>query len=397
MPTQINRTLNFLPYTFLLTRAILLLSLPIEGLRGYGDFIHFYRLAGMGWPFVDLWVEFPPVFPNISALLYQFVGSRQHAYDYLLVLLLTLCDAANIAIFVRLFNRLHPSGGQWLRTLVYTAILSGLAYGWWFFDPLAVLFMLLAVLWFIERNDWRTGLAMGLGALTKWFPILFLPIVWKVRPPRQAVRITAITLFMLVLVYGGLYFLSPQMTAASLGAQGSKGSWETVWALLDGNFQTGNFGPEIERYDPQAAFTLRGKPALIPSWLALIPFVIVGGWLWWKARLDGERQMLAFFGLTWCLFLLWSPGWSPQWVLYLLPLILLVLPQREALLMALTLVFINLLEWPLLLSRGYNWGLWLTIPMRTLLLVLLAFEFWRTIQNPLADQAAVNAMSQETV
>ena len=228
MPTQINRTLNFLPYTFLLTRAILLLSLPIEGLRGYGDFIYFYRLAGMGWLFVDLWVEFLPIFLNISALLYQFVGSRQHAYDYLLVLLLTLCDAANITIFVRLFNRLHPSGGQWLRALVYTAILSGLAYGWWFFDPLAVLFMLLAVLWFFERNDWRTGLAMGLGALTKWFPILFLPIVWKVRPPRQAVRITAITLFMLVLVYGGLYFLSPQMTATSLGAQGSKGSWKTV-------------------------------------------------------------------------------------------------------------------------------------------------------------------------
>ncbi len=394
-----NRFLKSLPYFFLLTRAILLLSLPLEGLRGYGDFIHFYRLAGMGWPFVDIWIEFPPIFPAVSALLYQFVGSRQHAYDYLLVVLLTLCDAANIAIFVRLFNRLHPSGNQWLRALVYTAILSGLAYGWWFFDPLAVLFMLLATLWFFERHDGRTGLALGLGALTKWFPILFLPVVWKVRPPRQAFRITIIALLMLIVVYGGLYILSPHMTSASLSAQASKGSWETVWALLDGNIQTGNFGPEIERYDPQAAFTLRGKPARIPSWLTLVPFVLVGGWLWWKANLkgqDGEHQMLAFFGLTWCLFLLWSPGWSPQWVLYLLPLILLALPEREALLMALALVFINLLEWPLLLSRGYNWGLWLTIPVRTLLLVLLAVEFWRTTQNPLVDQAAGNAINQET-
>jgi hypothetical protein len=79
--------------------------------------------------------------------------------------------------------------------------------------------------------------------------------------------------------------------------------------------------------------------------------------------------------------LLWSPGWSPQWVLYLLPIILLVLPEREALLLSLALVLINLLEWPLLLSRGYNWGLWLTIPGRALLLALLAVECWRVVRG----------------
>ena len=38
----------------------------------------------------------------------------------------------------------------------------------------------------------------------------------------------------------------------------------------------------------------------------------------------GSRSAIAFLGVTWCLFLIWSPGYSPQWVLYLLPLILLV-------------------------------------------------------------------------
>jgi hypothetical protein len=90
---------------------------------------------------------------------------------------------------------------------------------------------------------------------------------------------------------------------------------------------------------------------------------------------------MAFLGLTWCLFLLWSPGWSTQWVFYLLPFILLALPEREALLFALTLVFINLLEWPVLLSRGYNWGLWLTITIRTLLIVLLAVAFWQEVKR----------------
>jgi hypothetical protein len=264
---------------------------------------------------------------------------------------------------------------------MYIALLIGVGYSWWFFDSLAVFFMLLALVWLFEGSNTKTGVALALGALTKLFPMLVLPAIWKARPLRQAIRITLIAVGLTALVYVGLYIASPEMTGASLRSQASKGSWETVWALVDGNFNTGNFGPEAERTNPQYASLLRGNPARLPSWLTLIPFALLGGWLWWKARLINDRSVLAFLGLTWSLFLLWSPGWSPQWVLYLLPIILLVLPEREALLLSLALVLINLLEWPLLLSRGYNWGLWLTIPGRTLLLVLLAVECWKVIRR----------------
>lgn len=385
-----------LPYLFLVTRAVLLLSLPIEGLRGYGDFIHFYRLAEMGWPFLDFWVEFPPVFPFLSAILHQFSGDRQHVYDYLLVIMLSLCDAVNIAVFVRLYTRVYAGRGQWLRALMYTAILSGLAYGWWFFDPLAVMLMQLGLLWLVEGHSWRTGIVLGLGVLTKWFPALILPVVWKIRPVGQALKITVITFGLAAFVYTGLYLVSPRMTHASLVSQVSKGSWETVWALLDGNYNTGNFGPELERYDAETAILARSNPQRLPAWLKLIPFVLLGGWLWWKARLEDDRAVVAFVGLTWCLFLLWSPGWSPQWVLYLLPLVLLALPEREAVLMALALVFINLLEWPLLLSRGYNWGLWLTISVRTMLFVLLVVTFWNVIRRSESEAPIANMATQET-
>jgi hypothetical protein len=108
----------------------------------------------------------------------------------------------------------------------------------------------------------------------------------------------------------------------------------------------------------------------------------LGGGFFWRARIIEGRALtgqaaVAFLGLAWTLFLLWSPGWSPQWVLYLLPLILLALPAREATLLSIALVFISLLEWPVLLSRGLFWGLWLTIPGRTLLFCLMGVEFWR--------------------
>jgi hypothetical protein len=63
-------------------------------------------------------------------------------------------------------------------------------------------------------------------------------------------------------------------------------------------------------------------------------------------------------------------------VLYLLPLILLVLPERRVFLVAVLLVLVNLIEWPLLLSRGMFWTLSLTVPMRTLVLALLAVMFF---------------------
>jgi hypothetical protein len=387
-----NRFFKSLPLLFLASRFILLLSMSVEGLRGYGDFIHFYRLGRMGLPFLDLWVEFPPLFPFLSTLLAQLAGERQHVYDYLLVILLTLFDAGNIILFARLSGRVYARGSGWLRALAYTVILIPLAYGWWFFDPISVFFMLLGLYWLLAGRDYHAGVAIGLGALTKWFPALILPLVWKLRPVKQALKISAFSVGWVILVYAGLYTASPSLTFASLSSQGSKGSWETVWALLDGNLQTGNFGPEAERFDAGAARLPRGEPARLPSWLTLIPFVVLGAWLWWKAHLQDDRGAVAFLGLTWCIFLLWSPGWSPQWVLYLLPLILLALPEREALLLSLALVLINLLEWPVMLSRGYNWGLWLTIPVRTVLIVLLAVEFWKTITVPRKAERSVVEM-----
>jgi hypothetical protein len=351
--------------------------MPLEGLQGYGDLVHFFRLAGMGRPFLDFWVEFPPVFPFLSRGLFLLAGGREHVYDYLLVVGMSLVQAGNLYLFLQISQRIYGKVENLFRVWVYFALLLALAYGWWFFDPLAVFATLLGVLWLLQGKDGLAGLALGLGVLTKLFPILALVVAWRYRPPRRALLTTFVALGITVLIYAALYTAEPRMTVASLRSQASKGSWETPWALLDGNFNTGNFGPEAERFEPATASLRRGNPPLAPSWITLLPFALLGAWLFIQRGEQGERAQIAFLGLTWCIFLLWSPGWSPQWVLYLLPLTLLVLPEREGVLMAITFVLINLLEWPVLLSRGYTWGLWLTIPLRSLLLVLLAVEFWR--------------------
>ncbi len=72
-------------------------------------------------------------------------------------------------------------------------------------------------------------------------------------------------------------------------------------------------------------------------------------------------------------------------MLYLLPLILLALPSRRAYLVALLFVLVNLAEWPLLLSRGMFWTLFLTVPLRALLFVLLAVMFYNQMTGVAAQ------------
>ncbi len=363
---------------FLFCRLMLVIAMPLEGLRGFGDLSFFFQQAGMGRPFLDYWAEYPPVFPFLSALLYHLSGGQEHVYDYMLVLVLSLCQAASVALFARLEARFYngEAGG---RSWLFFALLLALPYGWWYFDPLAVLSLLLGLAWLLEGKALPAGLAIAFGILTKWFPGLLLAAAWRWLPPRRALVLTAAALGIPLLVWGGFYLASPELTAASLVSQAAKGSWETVWSLLDGNFNTGSFGALAERIDPLTAVVARGNPARLPPLLTLAPFALAGFILFLRSYSLTARQTTAFLGLAYTLFFLWSPGWSPQWVLYLLPLVLLALPELQGRLAACSLALVNLLEWPVLLSRGYFQGLLLTVPLRTLVIVFLAFLFYRIV------------------
>lgn len=368
---------------FLLIRLLLVTALPLDGLRGYGDFAHFYQMAALpGLPYLNYWSEFPPVFPFLSEMLYWVAGGKEHIFTYLLVFLLTAADCGSLLLFLRIQRLVSPTGGEG-RTWVYAAFLASLPYGWWYFDSLAVFFLMLGLSLVLEnRSGWKVGAVLGLGALTKLFPLLALPAVVHRKSGYKGV-ITVLSAFLVTVgVYGILYAASPEMTHASLVSQSSKGSWETIWALIDGNFQTGNFGGEWERLDPSTAQMLRGNPAVISPWVILAALGLIGIYFWLKYNPATPKSRLIFTGLTATLFFLATSGWSPQWVLYLLPLILLTFPEGEAQIIAVLWVLINLCEWPLLLSRGLWWGLWLTIPLRTILLLLCTWSWIQALRYP---------------
>jgi hypothetical protein len=375
-----------LPLLFLLTRVVLFLSIPYEGLTGYGDLIPFYNLVSLaGWPLFDYWIEFPPLFPWAAELLFR-LFPRQAAFANLLALIFSLAQAGGLAIFIKLANEIWGEQAGQRRSLAYFALTVALFFGWTYMDGLVLTLTLAGIYAATRHETGRAGLLLALGALTKWFSLLALPALWRFRrdpPERQrALRRLSIGVLAAVgMVWGLLFLASPELSLASLRSQGSKGSWETVWALVDGNLGTGNFGPLDERFDPAAASQSRGNPATIPTWLTLLTFGAIGAFLFFQADLRSLRQLLAFVGLTIVLFFLWSPGWSPQWILVLVPFTLLALPEKRSLLFALLLVLVSLVEWPLLLSRGLFDLIWIPIVLRTFLFLLLLVDYWPVVSS----------------
>jgi len=385
---MVNKSRLF--FLFLAGRLFTLLAVPVVGLYAYGDFDHFFHLAALpGWPFFQYWVEFPPVFPFLSALTYRIAGGQDHVYLYILIIVLTLADTGNLLLFSRFADRFFSPSAAMLRKLTYLLVLIALPYCWWYFDPIAVFCLLLGTNLLLEKKDVRAGLAFGLGFLVKFFPLIGLVAAWRARKLSGVLRVAIIATGVGGFMLGGLWLASPDYTRVSLLSQSGKGSWETIWALIDGNFQTGAMAaPEVRADLTSVTQNLSLNPARISPLLTLVIFGILGLWALSRLKISTERQSIQVLCFTWGIFMLWTPGFSPQWILYLIPLMLLSLPEREGFLFTLVLCILCLAEWPVLISRGLFWSLLVTVPVRFLLFAGMTARVYQLMRQPAVEMKA---------
>lgn len=382
-----SRTSRYTLFLFAAFRLALLAFWPADQLAQWSDYDYYYELAT--WvdegllPYVHYWVEYPPLLPYLSLLLY-WLTPHYPAYATALALLQLGFEIGSLVLFYRLGRRVLGVAGAERAVGVYALLFAPVATWWLSFDALTTFFLLLAIERWVAGRRAQSALAVGVGALVKWFPLLFLPAVFRFRRGwREAIGCAAVAVAVIALVLGPLAVVSPAYTWASLRSLGSRASWQTVWALVDGNLSTGAY--HADRRDPSAAGLPQGNPARIPPWLTTLLFVALGVWLWVRTPWDGRvRQVLRFVTLMVVLFFLWSRGWSPQWLGMLTPLLLLALPLERAALFLVVLTFINIAEWPVMLARGRAEWLYLTVPLRTVLFVWLAAILWRRVTRPAA-------------
>src|SRR3972149_1743479 len=144
-------------------RLLLLAALPYEALFRYGDYEHFFNLAQFaressgGWPCLGHWVEFPPLFPYLSLAIHALTGGPPPLYSYALAFLMTICDAANVILLIRIAAKLSSLPAGLRIGWVYAAFLGLPAFGWWTFEPLAVFWVLLSLGAFVCERPIRAG------------------------------------------------------------------------------------------------------------------------------------------------------------------------------------------------------------------------------------------------
>jgi hypothetical protein len=378
------KRLSLLLLLFVAFRLSLLVFWPADQLARWSDYDYYYETAK--WvddgllPYIHYWVEYPPLFPFLSVALYL-LTPHYVAYAAGLALIQLAFEAGSLVLVYRLARQLLGETQAERTAWVYALLFAPVAAWWLSFDSIATFFLLLAVERWLAGRRVQSALALGVGGLVKWFPLLFLPVAVRFRRNwREAVIYAAVAVGVVALVLGLLAALSPVYTLASLRSLASRASWQTVWALVDGNLGTGAY--QANRLDPAAAALPQGNPARIPTWLTTLLFGGLYLWLWWRTPGTGDsRRPLRLTALTVVLFFLWSRGWSPQWLGMLAPLVLLALPLERAALYLVVLTFVAIAEWPLLLSRGLFQGLYLTVPLRTVLLVLLALDLWQRLKS----------------
>ncbi len=330
-----------------------------QGIGRGGDQLYYYtlaRYAEQGWlPFRDWWSEFPPLWPHLTVAVHQLLGANASypRYAALMAALMTAADLGNCLLLRALAKRLYGEGRANELAWIYALLPLPLIFTYWTFEALVVFWTLLALWLYLRRQTTRTALSLALGALTKYTPALLLLVAWRDWRPKKPPwwKLTAILFVILALTYG--YFLSSgaEMTIASLQAQVGKPPYQSVWALLAGRHTTGLFGPAAAHLDANAA---QGPPqeTLLPAWLrwgawSALMFVLLA-----RRRLHEERALIAALGFTLLSFDLFAQGWSPQWLLAILPLTLLIFPNRRGLLTILTLSALSLADYPLLFARS---------------------------------------------
>ncbi|HEY0869051.1 MAG TPA: glycosyltransferase 87 family protein [Acidothermaceae bacterium] len=187
-------------------------------------------------------------------------------------------------------------------------------------DLLAVALTSLAMLAWSRKNNFVAGALLGLAIATKFYPLVFfLPLLmlcWRARQMRAFWVAVGGAAFAWVVVDVPIWIASPEGFARFYYFSKTRGAdWGSIWYISEKMF-TWNLGtPSLNLYEAGAiAIAFLGV-----CWLAL------------AATRRPRLPQLCF--LTLALFLVFNKVYSPQYVLWLLPLVVLARPRWRAFLL----------------------------------------------------------------
>ncbi len=402
---------------FAVLQSMLLIFFAPGGRFGdYSDYWYYQEMASRldsgYFPYIHYWVEYPPLFPWLPVGAYwvsRLLPPAPHPQLWFYVVfgaLMALFAVGNLALVyllgLRLYGRDRPGRRRALRSATFYALLFGPIFvhaGW--FDGASLFFLLLGLYLLLKNRPGLSGLAVGLGAMVKVLPLVLVPVGFKLLARRW--RFLIVLGLTIVAINLPFYLANSVLFVASWRALLTQPSWETVFALLDGYY---SYGLVIgNRFDPAQAGGGQ-RPEFLP-WSAVLAvsglvYLLVYLLPWQLPKVDrppsrlrsvleqfrhpvingmgqaaDPMSIVAFVGLSLNLFMVFSKGYSPQFLLWYLPFLVLAMPNGWGLAYA-TLLTVNAVVERIFfffLLPEAQWLLAVTVLSRTVLMLILVPEF----------------------
>jgi len=191
-------------------------------------------------PYVDVREGYPPLgFLAYTPLYYAFRGNLS-AFAYSFKALNGAFLVATLFTFYLIMKTLHDEKKALKLSLCYAVLPSVLIASTYSNDAVALLPAALAIYMMVKKKALPCGVLLGLATLGKGFPaLLLIPAFISFTESRDRIKLVGATL--LVLVFASLPFalINPLTYLSTFTHVGSRGPWETVWAIGEGYYSHG--------------------------------------------------------------------------------------------------------------------------------------------------------------
>ncbi len=345
----------------------------------YDFYVDWAEQSARGYvTFQTLWTAYPPLFARLmlpvaelAARVPPWIDPRL-AFHTLFGLQLLAFETGNLVLIYRLSGKIArderaQSGAHLpplhsmtvpgraaapLHPVIFYALLFVPVHtllGW--FEAMPLFFLLLALDLLLEgrARKWHPGwpasaVAMALGFLVKLTPVVLLPVAvrtlgarfsWQAArtewfrrdAPGNLLRPLIYTLIGLgVIVGGGLLLLGghTELALSSFHVNSIRPPWQSLWAVLDGYWGYGWVPLDMRNLDGLQRTLWETRlpwPPITLGFLALYLWLYTRRFNW-----ERTRTVVAFTGASAIWLFLYSKGWSPQflvWVLAFLAILML--------------------------------------------------------------------------
>jgi hypothetical protein len=307
----------------------------------------------------NVWTGYPPL---TSVLLYLVLSVLDFASLHLISLIF---DAGNLLLIYGISK--HFLGKEKAAYLLWVYSCIFITIQWWILplvEQNATFFLLLSLYLLLLGKGKSSAIASGIGAMTKIFPAVTTLTYLKTQSSQRA-KISYLTILGSIILLFSLPFLvnNPTIFISGFLWQANRAPWETIWAIA---FFGARLKPGLQPKYSEIIRPVAPNPELSPiDLITLAGLIVTLSFMMLKIKLNTDYDKVRFTAVVLCLFLFWGKGWSPQYSVWITPLLLLLYPNFRGFMLLIVWEVVNCLQYPYAFTYFYPALLIVCIIVRT--------------------------------